>query len=218
MNGGNFLRSLGLCVGASSIGHILLETDNDEIKLIKKVCIPHEGNPRHVIKEIMNSYNNDLPQKITITGRKFRNMINASSISEPEAIEYAFEFIRKTDTKLQDVNIIVSGGGETFLVYEIDKRGKIFNVYTGNKCASGTGEFFLQQLKRMDMTIEEAINCANLNKPYKVAGRCSVFCKSDCTHALNKNIDKGKVVAGLCEMMADKIIELIKKTTYKKYY
>jgi predicted CoA-substrate-specific enzyme activase len=216
MNGGNFLRSLGLCVGASSIGHILLETDNDEIKLIKKVCIPHEGNPRHVIKEIMNSYNNDLPQKITITGRKFRNMINASSISEPEAIEYAFEFIRKTDTKLQDVNIIVSGGGETFLVYEIDKRGKIFNVYTGNKCASGTGEFFLQQLKRMDMTIEEAINCANLNKPYKVAGRCSVFCKSDCTHALNKNIDKGKVVAGLCEMMADKIIELIKKTTYKK--
>ena len=32
-------------------------------------------------------------------------------------------------------------------------RGRIANVITGNKCASGTGEFFLQQLRRMDVSL-----------------------------------------------------------------
>jgi len=216
MNGGKNLKSLGLCVGASSIGEILIEKDKNNIRVIKQASVSHEGNPRKIIQEIMNAYKDDLPEKITITGRKFRKMIRASSISEVEAIEYAFEFIRQRDKRLEEVNLIISGGGESFLVYEIDKEGKIFNLYTGNKCASGTGEFFLQQLKRMNMTLEEARDCANLNEPYKVAGRCSVFCKSDCTHALNKNIDKGRVIAGLCEMMADKIVELVRKSSFKK--
>ena len=41
-------------------------------------------------------------------------------------------------------------------------------------------------------------------EPHKVSGRCSVFCKSDCTHALNKGIEKEAVVAGLARMMAGK--------------
>ena len=45
----------------------------------------------------------------------------------------------------------------------------------------------------------------------KSCRRCSVFCKSDCTHATNKGIPKSKVTAGLCRMMADKIIELLKR-------
>jgi predicted CoA-substrate-specific enzyme activase len=38
-----------------------------------------------------------------------------------------------------------------------------------------------------------------------------VFCKSDCTHATNKGIPKAQVTAGLCQMMANKILELLKK-------
>ncbi len=92
---------------------------------------------------------------------------------------------------------------------ELDENGSIADVHSGNKCASGTGEFFLQQLKRMDIKVEQAMEIAKLDNPYHLSGRCSVFCKSDCTHALNKGEDKGKVVAGLCRMMADKIMELL---------
>ena len=70
----------------------------------------------------------------------------------------------------------------------------------------------LQRIKRMSLTVEEAVSTADLDNPYKVAGRCSVFCKSDCTHALNKGAPKERVVAGLCEMMAVKVSELLKKT------
>ncbi len=68
---------------------------------------------------------------------------------------------------------------------------------------------FLQQLKRMNLGLDEAMELAKLDNPYHVSGRCSVFCKSDCTHALNKGEDKGRIVAGLCSMMADKIMELL---------
>ncbi|MCI5223846.1 MAG: activase, partial [Candidatus Electrothrix sp. AR4] len=38
-----------------------------------------------------------------------------------------------------------------------------------------------------------------------------VFCKSDCTHALNKGVAKDQVVAGLSQMMSGKVLELLKK-------
>ena len=59
--------------------------------------------------------------------------------------------------------------------------------------------------------VNEATNFANEERPYKVSGRCSVFCKSDCTHATNKGVPKGRIAAGLCKMMAGKIIEIIKQ-------
>ncbi|PIP09022.1 MAG: activase, partial [Syntrophobacteraceae bacterium CG23_combo_of_CG06-09_8_20_14_all_50_8] len=102
-------------------------------------------------------------------------------------------------------------GGETFLVYVLGDDDRICGVKTGNKCASGTGEFFVQQLRRMGLSVEEAACFADDEKPYRVSGRCSVFCKSDCTHATNKGVPKGRIVAGLCEMMAGKILEMARQ-------
>ena len=101
------------------------------------------------------------------------------------------------------------------MVYVLNRLGQISNVLTGNKCASGTGEFFLQQLRRMNVSLEEAAQWAASTEPHHVSGRCSVFCKSDCTHATNKGIPKSKVTAGLCKMMAGKILELLKKVERK---
>jgi len=106
---------------------------------------------------------------------------------------------------------VVSAGGENFLVYILGKDGKIWAVRTGNKCASGTGEFFLQQIRRIGLSLEEAMYFAKNEAPYKVSGRCSVFCKSDCTHATNKGVPKGRIVAGLCEMIAGKIVEILRQ-------
>ena len=61
------------------------------------------------------------------------------------------------------------------------------------------------------MSLTEATDFANEERPYKVSGRCSVFCKSDCTHATNKGVPKRRIAAGLCKMMAGKIIEIIKQ-------
>lgn len=88
-------------------------------------------------------------------------------------------------------------------------KKKISNLIARNQCASGTGEFFLQQIKRMDIDLDEVLKISKDAEPFKVSGRCSVFCKSDCTHALNKGMPKSEVASGLSLMIADKVEELL---------
>lgn len=167
----------------------------------------HNGDPRTVLLELLQLHNIEKYPTV-VTGRKFRKFVKLSTISEPEAVELAYKSIYGDSDKF---TAIASLGGETFMVYTLDEQSKISNVITKNQCASGTGEFFLQQIKRMNLGIED-INSLELDAaPYKVSGRCSVFCKSDCTHALNKGVPQSQVVSGLAQMMAEKIEELQKK-------
>jgi predicted CoA-substrate-specific enzyme activase len=177
-------------------------------RIIEHSVCPHNGDPRKKLREILSKINPSPALRITLTGRKFRKFVNITSVSEPEAVEYAYRYTKPNGI---DCPALVSAGGETFIVYVLDRIGQISRVITGNKCASGTGEFFQQQLRRMDVTVEDAANWTATQAPYQVSGRCSVFCKSDCTHATNKGIPKSKVTAGLCQMMASKILELLKK-------
>jgi activator of 2-hydroxyglutaryl-CoA dehydratase len=121
---------------------------------------PHNGNPREALHEIFASENGY--DKIAVTGRKFRHAVNLSSIAEPEAVESALFYLHGNQRKL---DAVVSAGGESFMVYVLGKDGRICSVQTGNKCASGTGEFFLQQLRRIGISIEEAIDYALKESP-----------------------------------------------------
>ncbi|MBT9167322.1 MAG: 2-hydroxyisocaproyl-CoA dehydratase activator [Syntrophomonadaceae bacterium] len=198
----------GICVGASNIKIVTGEMENGRFKVIKQIVKPHDGNARKVLNDLLHEHTGP-DFLVAVTGRKLREQIPLPQISEPEATELALQYT------LADLPIKVAAaasvGGENFMVYELDKKGRVMSVHTGNKCASGTGEFFLQQIRRMNLDPEEAQKLALLDNPYKVASRCSVFSKSDCTHAMNKGVPKGRVVAGLGQMMATKTAELLKK-------
>ena len=204
-------RAFGICLGASTISAVeVLKTENG-IKIERVLRKHHEGNPRKEFENVLSELNTG-DSNVLITGRKFREFVNLPSIPEPEATEYALSYVAKDEK----YDVLVSAGGETFMVYNLDDNHKIIGVTSGNKCASGTGEFFLQQIKRMNLDIEKAVKYAEIGEPYTVSGRCSVFCKSDCTHALNKGELIENVTAGLCKMIAGKIVELVEKFNYKK--
>ncbi|HMQ79768.1 MAG TPA: acyl-CoA dehydratase activase [Ignavibacteria bacterium] len=198
--------SVGICIGASSISIVRAHRETESIQIEDVKIIPHEGNPRKILEDFFSDSVNE-GVNVTVTGRKFRYLVNAESISEPEALEEALAYLKLNGK----CDAVASLGGENFIVYCINNSGGIDNVLSGNKCASGTGEFFLQQIRRMNLGLDQALCLANEEKYYTVSGRCSVFCKSDCTHALNKGVEKGLVVSGLCKMIADKTIELLAK-------
>jgi len=211
------------CLGASTVSIVKVESEQysrgnptaEKIlrpKIVDFSIHAHEGNPKQTLLSVFESHNIESFSRIVATGRRFRNFVRISSISEPEAVKYAYHFVKPPEVSCP---AIISAGGETTMVYVLNRMGRISNVLTGNKCASGTGEFFLQQLRRMNVPLETAARFAATETPYHVSGRCSVFCKSDCTHATNKGIPKAKVTAGLCKMMADKILELLKKVERK---
>ncbi len=201
----NGKRSLGICLGASTLC-VVERVDGT----MKGTRLPHGGNVGEAVRKVVGE---QYPVQVGITGRKFRDLISAKTLSEPEAIEVAFSQI---SDRYPDVDSILSAGGESILLYTLDKKGRIKSVQTGNKCASGTGEFFLQQIRRMDLDLVDAIELAHVSEPYEIAHRCSVFSKSDCTHALNKGVEKGQVVAGLCRMVAVKMMELLRSAKVKR--
>lgn len=205
-------QAYGICLGATTISAVGLIKTKDVYKITKTIRKKHEGNPKKVYNEVLRELNTgDFP--VLVTGRHFRDFVNLPSITEAEAVESALQYITRKEDKY---DVLVSAGGETFIVYRLDDDLKIAGISTGNKCASGTGEFFLQQIKRMALTIERAMEIAGQDEYYRVSGRCSVFCKSDCTHALNKGVPVANVTSGLCMMIAEKIIELVKKQSHKK--
>jgi predicted CoA-substrate-specific enzyme activase len=216
---GEKTKSLGICLGASTISVVQMETcsnghpggraeKNSGTRVVDFSVHYHGGDPKQSMMSVVENIDFNTFDRIAVTGRKFHRFINLSAISEPEAVEHAFKFIKPEGVSCPAV---VSAGGETFMTYVLNSNGRISNVLTGNKCASGTGEFFLQQLRRMDVSLDDLEDWIENEEPHHVSGRCSVFCKSDCTHATNKGIPKSKVTAGLCVMMSNKILELLKK-------
>lgn len=202
---------VGICLGSSNIKLVAGVMREGVFVLERQACQAHGGDARRVLRDLLAEHVQP-HSHIALTGHKFKEQVLLPVISEPEATELALHYLKE---ELPPLGAVVSAGGENFIVYELDAAARIATVHVGNKCASGTGEFFLQQIRRMSLNSAEAGEQALLDSPYKIADRCSVFSKSDCTHALNKGTAKGRVVAGLGRMMAGKITELLKKTPAK---
>ena len=190
------MEQVGICLGSSSIS---LYSPNRE-----PLWTLHKGDPLTAFKEVISN----LPSTVSIavTGRKLRKHLKTAVLSEAEATEIAYQALRD---KYGTFDGIVSAGGENFTLYKLNDNGSIATVFTGSKCASGTGEFFLHQLKRMEIDLSD-LDRIKADGIYELSSRCTVFCKSDCTHALNRGIPKEIVLNGLGKVMADKILNLAK--------
>lgn len=195
------MKLVGLCIGSSSVSYYDGKRGEN---------ILHNGNPIDILSKIVPKFLEE--GFVVVTGRKARKLLNLPQISEVEATEVAFSKIKD---KYDGIEAIVSAGGENFVLYKLNDRGRIVGIFTGNKCASGTGEFFLQQLGRMGLDPSKISN-VETDEYYELSARCSVFCKSDCTHALNKGVSKELVLSGLGRVMAEKIVELAHKANVRK--
>ncbi|OPZ45446.1 MAG: R-phenyllactate dehydratase activator [Actinobacteria bacterium ADurb.BinA094] len=95
-------------------------------------------------------------------------------------------------------------GGETskFIRLEVDDRGcaGIIDYQTNGDCAAGTGSFMDQQASRLLYDIEDVGDIVlDAGKAASIAGRCSVFAKSDMIHAQQKGYQPPEVLRGLCD-------------------
>lgn len=199
------MHSLGINIGSSSIKIALVKGR----EILWHKVVDHDGDFIATIKNIL--YNNNevaIPDGVLtlVTGTEGRFLLNLNNVIESVCIEEAIGALGYS------AEAVVSLGGELSTVYTIDTEGKIITSFSGNKCASGTGEFFKQQLGRMDMTLSDIDNIPEDSKPHKLSSRCSVFMKSDCTHKLNKGeATKGDIVLSLSDVMAVKVTEFLKR-------
>ena len=107
-----------------------------------------------------------------------------------------------------EVRTVFEMGGEAskYLRLDLNVTGKhlgILDYQTSGECAAGTGSFIDQQATRLLYSIEQvgpaacAASCAA-----RIAGRCSVFAKTDMIHAQQKGYTTDQILRGLCDAVA----------------
>src|SRR5271157_1725921 len=80
---------------------------------------------------------------------------------------------------------------------------RITDYSTSGECAAGTGSFLDQQASRLKYRVEEIGDVvAQAKCAARIAGRCSVFAKSDMIHAQQKGYSTEEVLKGLCEAVS----------------
>lgn len=81
--------------------------------------------------------------------------------------------------------------------------GGILDYSVSAECAAGTGSFIDQQASRLQYRVEEiGAVVLQARTAARIAGRCSVFAKSDMIHAQQKGYRTDEVLKGLCEAVA----------------
>jgi predicted CoA-substrate-specific enzyme activase len=180
--------------------------DNKGDSIVWSSVLPHEGDFLAAVRKTLAEHTAPVGTPSLVTGNEGRGLFALNNTIEPLCIEAA---LRAIDEK---VDAVVTMGGEDLVVYTVDDRCAIVNNFSGNKCASGTGEFFKQQLARMDMNLEDAAKVGLDAKVMPLSTRCSVFMKSDCTHRLNKReATKDDIVVSLSMVMATKVVDFLKR-------
>ena len=116
------MRSLGICLGASTVTLVELSEVNNRRAVERAHIEAHEGNPRHVLNGILSGMDIGCFDSIAVTGRKFRHLVNLTAITEPEAVENALDFVNGHDSCY---TVLVSAGGETFMVYVLDNNNNV---------------------------------------------------------------------------------------------
>jgi predicted CoA-substrate-specific enzyme activase len=106
------------------------------------------------------------------------------------------------------VKTVFELGGESAKYIRLEKQPEtnqctITDYDRSGECAAGTGSFLDQQSLRMGYAVEEvgglvcSAGCAA-----RIAGRCSVFAKSDMIHAQQKGYSPQEILRGLCDAVA----------------
>ena len=166
--------------------------------------VDHEGNIAESLLDLLRRRQVPAGTRTLCTGNAGRNQLNLAKAIPPQAIEAGLAAVG------EHPDAVVSLGGESIVVFTMADGGLTRGAITGDKCAAGTGEFFRQQLGRMDLGLDVLDRIPDDTRPHALSSRCSVFMKSDCTHKLNKReATKDEIVVSLADVMAGKVMEFL---------
>ncbi|RMF97837.1 MAG: CoA activase [Candidatus Schekmanbacteria bacterium] len=196
----------GIDIGSISVNVALL---NEKKEIIKTWYRRFHSHPISTAKEILKeaislSPNSKIALSATGSGGKL--------ISKALDVFFLNEVVAQAKATAhfypEAKTIIEMGGQDSKLILienTINGNGfKITDFATNTICAAGTGSFLDQQANRLGISIEDEFSELALKseKPPRIAGRCSVFAKSDMIHLQQIGTPDYDIVAGLCYAVA----------------
>ena len=195
----------GWNIGAVSVKRVTLGDDG----VVQADVHRHNGDPASVIRTLL-AKETGAPAGALVTGPQSVSLLSLPYLPESVCIEAALGHLDLRP------DMVLSLGGENFLAYCI-ADGAVRRMISSNRCAAGSGEFLVQQFGRMDLDLTTGIAAARQGRRVALASRCSVHCKSDATHKLNKGeCTPADIARSLLAELAAKIATLIVSTGWSR--
>jgi len=197
---------IGIDVGSVSVNTALLNRDG---KVLRDTYTRTKGEPLKTVANVLGQYLSEIPQDlvrgmaVTGSGGKLcADLLGVDFINEIIVQTKAVEAI------YPEVRTVIDIGGEDskliLLNFAPSVGAIIIEDFAMNTiCAAGTGSFLDQQANRLGLSIEEFSELALKAKNVpRIAGRCSVFAKTDMIHLQQEAAPECDIVAGLCYALA----------------
>ncbi len=201
------MYSIGIDVGSVSVKVVVLDAGRT---IVERGYWRHQGRPVEVLREKLSAIEQRRPKEkihcVAVTGAEMHRLatrLGAVFVNEVIAQARAIEHLRP-DTR----TVIEIGGQDSKLIvlkFDADQQRLTIEDFAMNSaCAAGTGSFLDQQASRLGVSIEDEFGRLALRSktPPRIAGRCSVFAKSDMIHLQQQATPDYDIIAGLCYALA----------------
>jgi predicted CoA-substrate-specific enzyme activase len=198
---------LGFDIGSVSINTVIMDVNNN---ILEEYYDYVHGRPFNVLKDRISAILEKIPSErikgIAVTG--------AGGNLAAELIGGVFvnEIIAQatsTGALYPEARTVIEIGGEDSKLIILEKdpengHSRLVDFEMNSICAAGTGSFLDQQARRIGVPIENEFGAMSLKSidPPRIAGRCSVFAKSDMIHLQQIATPLHDIVAGLCFALA----------------
>ena len=198
------IRYVGIDIGSVSLNVAVLDAEGE-------VVAGHyertNGQPVACLLDFLEQLEPSVPQAAVVgtgSGRPLLSGLLGLPV-ENEIITHAWGAVHfHPDAR----TVIEIGGQDSKLILlegrAPDGRPLIVDHAMNEVCAAGTGSFLDQQAARLGVAIEGEFGALALRSghPAAVAGRCSVFAKSDMIHLQQEGYPEEDIIAGLCSALA----------------
>jgi predicted CoA-substrate-specific enzyme activase len=203
----NLKLFLGLDIGSVSLNTVLMDKNYN---IVEDYYDYVHGKPFNVLRdrltEILKRHSAASIEGIAITGT------GGKLATELIGGIFVNEIIAQATSSgklYPDAKTVIEIGGEDSKLIILEKdpltgASRLVDFEMNSICAAGTGSFLDQQARRIGVPIEKEFGEMSLKSvdPPRIAGRCSVFAKSDMIHHQQIATPLHDIVAGLCFALA----------------
>ena len=208
---------LGIDIGSVSLNLVLLD---ETLAVVRERYVRTRGKPLETALEALEALFEEVPpseiEGVAMTGA------GTATLGQVYGLKPVNEVVAQAKAAAHlhpEVRTVIEIGGEDsklILLEEDPKTGRlrIRDFAMNTLCAAGTGSFLDQQASRLGVSIEKEwgeMAMRSVHVP-RIAGRCSVFAKSDMIHLQQEGTPDYDIVAGLCFAMARNFKAVIGKS------
>lgn len=191
------MNSIGIDIGYSSVKVAVLD---EQRNIISSKYILHKGRPIQMLAEMLDDLKPKLDTEefygavVGSGGKVFAGEEQIHGANDLAAIIEGAQLLAPSCS-----SIIEIGGQRAGFITGFSKEIKSGIEFSLNPdCSAGTGSFLEEQASRIGIEIEDYSRIeAKANSTPRIAGRCSVFAKTDITHHQQEGVSIPDILRGL---------------------